>query len=759
MTGRSNRADMLSALWARIAHVCAEHPRATIACTIVVVVLVVPGVAFLRIVPDGRALIDPGHDVLRTDAAVKHEFGVRDEIRVVVESDHPDGVFNAETLATVRKLTKDIEVDSDFVTSLAEEIGVRIHPGEGTFRRLLDPLPRSSNQIADLRHELSAECMEPLWGHLVSKDEAAISILVGIPDDRSGSRDETVARIRDVVAQARDGSSDRIYVVGAPVAENLLANRILFDLARLVPLNVAAIGILVWMSSGRLWSVGLVLIEIGCVLAVVFGAMGWLGSPVYLSTTVLPVVLLTVAVTDEMHVFWSCQESSGDSVPLLVSNAVGRVGTPLFLAAITTACGFLSFCLSPIPPLRAFGMFSAIGMVVCFAFSVTTLPALMAFLPEESIRFGRVQRAAPDQLGRRGGWWGVAIAALACCGSALGAFRVEVQDSWIDNFSEDDEFRVATESANTRFLGCHVVLVHVVCEESESLGEGVLDPDRLEFVLMLEEYLDAHDSTGGARGLGALLRAQAAFWETDGWRDQAGVARRVVHRFESTRGITRRRKVVNDDCTACIIAVYLKNANYRDTQMLMDDVEAFGRRNGHSKGVRLQFAGDVAVSQALIGALVRSQMDSLIADVVIVVAVIAFFTRSVLGACVAMVPTLVVVLAMFGLMGWVGIPVGVATSMFCVLVVGVSVDFAIFLQPGLACGAGGPTSATYAAVFADAVALSAGFAVFGVSSIPANRSLGVLLSFGLLASCAVTCALARTRARARAGQNRCTREE
>ena len=51
---------------------------------------------------------------------------------------------------------------------------------------------------------------------------------------------------------------------------------------------------------------------------------------------------------------------------------------PVVKTSVTTAVGFLSFALSPIGAVRAFGIFTAVGIVFCMAWSLAVTPAMLA---------------------------------------------------------------------------------------------------------------------------------------------------------------------------------------------------------------------------------------------------------------------------------------------------------------------------------------------------------------------------------------------
>jgi hypothetical protein len=116
--------------------------------------------------------------------------------------------------------------------------------------------------------------------------------------------------------------------------------------------------------------------------------------------------------------------------------------------------------------------------------------------------------------------------------------------------------------------------------------------------------------------------------------------------------------------------------------------------------------------------------------------------------CVA--PAGLAVYANFAVMGMWGIPLGVATSMFSGVTIGVGVDFAIHLMERARWlarqGADAVESIVGAvrevgpAVLVDGLGVALGFGVLMVSQVPANQRLGVLVMVAV-GSCLLSTAL------------------
>ena len=76
-------------------------------------------------------------------------------------------------------------------------------------------------------------------------------------------------------------------------------------------------------------------------------------------------------------------------------------------------------------------------------------------------------------------------------------------------------------------------------------------------------------------------------------------------------GQNRFRQVVDTNFWRSLTTVFLKDANFVDTARLMSDIRAYEREHLAPKGIKLGFAGDVALSQSLIHGIVTTQLQSL----------------------------------------------------------------------------------------------------------------------------------------------------
>ncbi len=878
-------------------------PRKILLAAALLTLVAAGGLPRLELRTDGRALVPAAAPEVRYDRAIRGEFGVRDPTVVLISSAHPDGIFNPGTLRLVRDLTTDLlaidGVRAEDVLSLATELSFRWRPGTLRKRTFLEQLPETADELALLRDDLRR--IELYDGTLVAGDAGSTAILIGTPE---GNRLALCRQIRQIAART-PAPGNTVEVIGAPVAEALLGNHIFADLGvpsavldssgdhgsakppsspgglrslpgrtvGLVPIAIAVMGCVFLISFRRPAAALLPLAEAGCCLVIVFGTMGWLGVPIYLTTAILPVVLTAVGVADEIHIFRRFLElhrdRPGPSAADDVRATMAELTSPVVKTSVTTALGFLSFGLSPLAPVRSLGFFAAFGVIVCMLWSLTVVPAALVLLPSAWWVRPRRQGAGSRREGagsrREGGgdrlrqlsawlagiafrrrWLVLAIAVLAAAVALDGARRVMVQDSWIDGFDPASAFAQATRRFEERFLGSHVLLVTVAAAAPRLAGEveaaavdhhqltlaapPELDPQRLEgswvrvarpedaagvganlagrqwsswivsarredgrlIVTMpredgspkfwlrpraderlayeiwsqplmipatlrrierLEAFLAARGGVGGVLGPAEYL-ATAGFMaapERAGSRRipaEPDLVRNLWRNYTVVRGPERLRQLVEPDYSRALISVFLRDSNYVATRRLMAEIRRWERHHLAPYSIELGFAGDVAVSQALIDAVVTTQLRSVALALAGILAVAAILGRSLRWGLISVIPPAFAVLLDFAAMGWIGIPLGVATSMFAGMTLGVGVDFSIHLlaryERAQAAGLRGPgavvdaLAATGPAILIDGLAVGLGFAVMVLSQVPANARLGSLLVMSVVGCVAAT---------------------
>ena len=745
-----------------------RRPRAALAVVAFLTLAAMSGLPRLELRMDGRALVPRDDPAVLFDREVREAFGVRDPLVILLESRRPEGIYHADFLRRLADVTDAVRglegVPDEQIVSLATERRDRVAPNSLRFLPFLEPFPDNPALLERLREDIAAASIL-LEGTLVSHDQTAAAVLVGVPDvEEAGDRSPFYRQVVERVSPFADGQVG-ITVVGAPAAEALLGHHILGDMALLLPLSILSMGVLLYLRLRSLWGVALGLLEVICCLLATFGLMGWCGVPVSLTSGVLPLVLVSLCLAEEIHVFTHYQKLLDGADTGLQADLVLRsfrdMLPPILVTSLTTGFGFLSFLASPIAPIRQFGAFAAFGTFYGLLYSLTANPAALTLLPAAALRRRHPERQSEDRLLRpflaavRRPQWTLAATLVLAAVLSLGLKDLYVQDSWIEGFAPRSRFRQDTERVNAHLLGTHNLLIHLAVSGEGTPPEGdgrqgwLIDPLLLEEIGRFEEHLRGREEVGGVLGPYSHLSTVSYLWHArkEGTRaipEDALSVGRVYRFFDLVRGKHRRQEVVNDDLDRALINVFLKSANYVETQRLIEDINAWDGFRSHR--VELAVAGDVAVSQAMIPAIVRSQVSSLLWALAGAFLTLLVLLRSLRAAVLGALPATLAVASVFGMMGWLQIPLGVATSMFCAITLGVGIDYAVHfvaaLQRARAGGAEDPALAGLRdagpPILTDMAVVAVSFAWMALSRVPANGRLGVLVALALGLACTFT---------------------
>ena len=107
---------------------------------------------------------------------------------------------------------------------------------------------------------------------------------------------------------------------------------------------------------------------------------------------IVPILLVGLGVDYGIHLTSRYRDEVGEgrSVDAAMRTAIGTVGVALVLATVTTAIGFLTNIVNPIPALRDFGILAAVGIALAFVLMLTFVPALRIVLDRRAEAGGRL---------------------------------------------------------------------------------------------------------------------------------------------------------------------------------------------------------------------------------------------------------------------------------------------------------------------------------------------------------------------------------
>jgi predicted RND superfamily exporter protein len=290
----------------------------------------------------------------------------------------------------------------------------------------------------------------------VSADRQTVALLISL--DPEAPREERLAVMQTLREQARERIAGAVHVVGLPLVKERVAHHIAHDQALVIPLSVFAMVIMLVLLFRRLAGVVLPMLIVGLSLVATLGLYAACGLELNSITSLLPPVVIVLSVSVAVHLFdaWNHEIAAGRHGKEAVRSAVSNVWKPCVFTAAMTAAGLLSLCFSPIPAVRLFGLFAAIGVTFSVIFAFTLLPDALTWTPERApnIKPTVVQRLAlrlADWPARRP-WTIMCAALLITLASIWFGMGIENNTDLIRFFKKSDPTYIAHAEVN-RSLG------------------------------------------------------------------------------------------------------------------------------------------------------------------------------------------------------------------------------------------------------------------------------------------------------------------
>lgn len=179
----------------------------------------------------------------------------------------------------------------------------------------------------------------------------------------------------------------RYELTGQPVVKADITQYIMADITILLPIAILVVMIMIFFFTksirGTLIPIVVTALSVVWTFGIkgIIGLLGFSAGDLTLTESVLPVVLISVACADGIHITNQSLYFIDRGVPgkAAVYDAMQLVRLPVILSAVTSAVGFGSLIFSPGRSLKNMGIFLAFGVLIAMVFSLILIPVLISF--------------------------------------------------------------------------------------------------------------------------------------------------------------------------------------------------------------------------------------------------------------------------------------------------------------------------------------------------------------------------------------------
>lgn len=669
--------------------VITKYPKLFIIFSFAMIGIALSQLALLTKDTSADAFIEPDNPALIYREKVKDIFGLKDPLVVAIVNEK--GIYTQETLKLLESLNSKISVlenvDPDGMTSLVTEKDITGTEEGMEVTPFFDEIPADNLQLSKIK--LSIKNFPLYQGSIVSKSSKATLIVVEMIDVTKA--EQSYNNLMKIAAE-HTNKNHKIFVAGEGAISGYLGSYIDSDAQRLNPLAGVIITLILFLAYRKLRVTILPNIIVLATVGSSLGLMAYFGISFFVITNAMPVILIGIAVADSIHIFHQYYEEqklhpehSAREITILAMEEMFR---PITLTTFTTIAGFMGLYLSSLmPPFKYLGLYSAFGVFTAWFYSITLLPALLSILPLSKMDMG-TKKTNRDWFADLMAKIGVQVirypkVILIGAGVVIGlsiyiSLGIVVNEDRIETFDHSEAIYKADKVINHYFDGTNNLDIMIETNQIEDLYKPVY----LRKIEGFQNFIEGLDTVGGSTSLvdfvkqmnKSLNSGDQSFYKIP---DSSDLVAQLFLIYSATNNPTDFEDKVDYDYQKANIRVQLKSGLYSENKELIHQIQNYIDSSFNENGIKAYVSGRVNLNYHWIKNIGSSHFKSVAISLLLVGLMASLVFGSLVAGLFSLIPVVTSILVIYAVMAYFNIYLGIGTSMFASVAIGLGVDFAI----------------------------------------------------------------------------------
>ena len=665
------------------------YKRRALVTMFVLFVTLAAGVGLMRLQIDTSvdSLIPAGDPSRLVYQKVMGEFGTDNKtIIYIMDSD----LWSPDKLAKVEELHFEIEkidgvsrVDSLFTlhTLQGEDNKIVSHP-------LLLAAPKTKQEALQAKRNALEN---PLYqGNYFSDDGNVTAIIVSVGDaEDSNNFNRKIHFALEEQIQIHRGNFERIMQVGPPRINAELKNSLYEDFVLLGPLSVVilVVSILIFMRS---WlSAFIPLVTSLLTIIWTFGMMGWLGVPLNILSAMIPSLIIVIGSTEDTHMMASflrgLKEKTGEnSRKKAVKYMAQHIGLPMVLTVLTTTLGFASNLFSNIGLIQHFSIAATFAMLANGLITILIMPLMLSiFGPEDSTKLVKdfKRNSMPDRIMNIFRYSQtrfpnaiLVFTAVLCSFFIYQASKLYVTNDPLSYFPEDRPLIMDTKRIHEDLAGIKIFFISLESKQEKAFQ----NPKNIQKLVDIQTFLAEQGVYDRSLSLADHLRFLNREFRGGSAGNSVPETRKLIAQYLMFLHRSDLDNYVSHDYRRANIVV---RHNITDSHTLNQYIEELQEVIDKITGPNMKFfvVGENLMVNKAAESLMVAQVKALVLLMALIFFIMSIMFTSFKGGLIALVPAVIPIALMFGIMGYLDIPLNPGTAMVAVIAIGIAIDGTIHL--------------------------------------------------------------------------------
>ncbi|MBN2544228.1 MAG: RND family transporter [Spirochaetes bacterium] len=623
-------------------------------------------------------------------------------------------VYSRKNLLIIEQISNEIEKIKDIsqVTSIINaDYLAGTEDGIETMK-LIDKIPENETEEKAIIERLNS--WKIYKGNLFSNDYKSTMIAIRLKlGAKNVIAEEAYRQVKRIINKYESSGFD-FYVAGLPSVLVVMAGNLRNDLARLVPFVVIILLITLFLSFKKIIGVILPTVTVLIATVCIMGLMAFFKINLTMIASALPVLMIAVGSAYGIHVishyydeidneFLITEKISIERNKKIIFITIKRIGWAVFLAAITTICGFGSLAASKIKPLKEFGFFTAIGVFIAFFIAITLIPAVFILrhkalnhkqkntnLNKSGINKALISGVLINiyRFFSKSKLRTVTLLSVILLISIYGTMNIITGNPMVNYFRKSTEIRKSDAFVNENFNGTTIIDIIIKGKAAGSLT----NPDILYAIDNLSSYLEnKYTDAVFVMSFADLVKKMNQVMNVD----EKGDYYEIPYNPEKYR-LSDKNKLkqliaqylllfsgniddyVDDpiEPSETKISVIIKNPDFNFIKELKREIHGWTLKNFPSD-YEMRISGNANIQVVVSDFIIESQIMNILSSLLAVFLILSIYYRSLNAGIYGIVTLAIPIFLNFGFMGLLKIRLDAGTAMIASVAIGIGIDYTI----------------------------------------------------------------------------------
>jgi len=416
--------------------------------------------------------------------------------------------------------------------------------------------------------------------------------------------------------------------------------------------------------------------------------LGWVGIPLNILCAMIPSLIMVIGSTEDTHMMAAYfrglkndQDRPRDKAIYYMSR---HISLPLVLTVLTTVLGFSSNMFSSIGLIQHFAFASTFAMLANGIITILTVPLLLSvYGPEKntSVVNNEESNSLPDRILKIFRYsqdnYPVSVllfTTVLCIFFIYHASKLHVTNDPLSYIPDDSALIKDAKRIHDDLAGIKIIFITLDSNRDNAFQQ----PKNINKLAEIQRFMDKQGIFDHSMSLADHLafanrefRGEYAELEIPETRQLVAQYLMFFHRSDLDSYVSHDYRRANIVVRHDINDSHTLNLYIDELQEVIEDIAG--------PGIKANIVSENLMVNQAAESLMVAQVKALILLLVLIFFIMSVMFTSFRGGAIAMIPAIIPIAMMFGVMGYLNIPLNPGTAMVAVIAIGIAIDGTIHL--------------------------------------------------------------------------------